>query len=107
MIPHSKDAVMKQHLEQWKTSGTTQRAYCRKNNIPHHIFSYYKKKLQSKLSPSTVAFKNQLIPVELVVQEEVSKTITISHRNGFSFEINPNTQLREFKPLLELLSSVS
>ncbi len=107
MIPHSKDAVMKQHLEQWKASGITQRAYCQLHNIPHHIFSYYKKKLQSELSPATTAFKNQLIPVELVAQESASENITLRHRNGFSFDISPNTQLREFKPLLELLSSVS
>ena len=107
MIPHSKDAVMKQHLEQWKASGITQRAYCQLHNIPHHIFSYYKKKLQAKLSLSTVDFKNQLIPVELVAQESASENITLRHRNGFSFDISPNTQLRELKPLLELLSSVS
>ena len=108
MIPHSKNDVMKQHLEQWKASGITQRAYCRQHNIPHHIFSYYKKKLQAKHLPSTTAaFKNQLIPVVLVAQEGASENIIIHHRNGFSFDINPNTQLRELKPLLELLSSVS
>ncbi|MCK5664327.1 MAG: hypothetical protein KAI17_12630 [Thiotrichaceae bacterium] len=106
MIPHSKDAVMKQHLEQWKASGTTQRAYCRQHNIQHHIFSYYKKKFKSQFSAST-AVKNQLIPIEIITEKSLPHKITITHLNGFSLEVDSNTPLSELKPVLELLSSVT
>lgn len=106
MIPHQKDSLMKQHLEQWKASGTTQTGYCYQHNIPTHIFSYYKKKLGYGTG-KTGRGDNQLIPVSIVPESGRSSPIHISHKSGFSVEIQPAPNLSELKPVLELLRSLS
>jgi len=113
MIPHQKDAVMKEHISQWKKSGLTQIAYCNEHGVKPHIFSYYKAKLDQAESslPS-----NKLIPVKLISTNSAlakladnsdTDTITLSHTNGFSIEVNTGTALSSLKPLLDLVRSVS
>ena len=106
MKPHQKDRLMKQHLEQWKTSGSTQTDYCHQHNIPIHIFSYYKKKLGDGKVPSSRG-KHQLIPVNILPQPGHSAPIHIRHSSGFSVEVQPASNLAELKPVLELLQSLS
>ena len=106
MIPHEKDSLMKQHLEQWKTSNFTQTAYCHQHHIPIHIFSYYKKKLGYGAVQLDQG-NNQLIPVKVLPESGGSKPIHINHLNGFSIEIHPGSILAELKPVLELLRSLS
>ena len=110
MIPHQKDAVMKEHISQWKTSGLTQVAYCNEHSIKPHIFSYYKGKLSQAVSSQLVS---SLVPVTLVASaSSLSKlpagtdTIKLSHANGFSIEVKACTDLSSLKPLLNLVKSV-
>lgn len=111
MIPPQKDAVMKEHISQWKKSGLTQIAYCNEHNIKPHIFSYYKAKLtQTDSAP----LPSELIPVNLIsTDSELAKsadnsdTIRLTHANGFSIEINAKTSLSVLKPLLDLVRSVA
>ena len=107
MTPHQNDAAMREHLLQWQRSGLTQAAYCKKHAVKPHIFSYYKK----KFSPVTETANpsSQLVPVKLVADEESSSSnlIRVTHANGFSLEIHPNTEVASLKPLLELVRSVS
>lgn len=106
MIPHQKDNLMKHHLEQWKASGSTQIAYCSQHNIPSHIFSYYKKKLGYGTAQSERG-DNQLIPVNILAQQDPSASVHLSHNSGFSLDIDPTSNLAELKPVLELLRSLS
>ncbi|MBC8386210.1 MAG: hypothetical protein H8E09_00040 [Gammaproteobacteria bacterium] len=106
MIPHEKDTLMKQHLEQWQSSGTTQIAYCREHGIPMHVFSYYKKKLTCVMDQSAPA-RQTLIPVSVLTEQSTSSAINIHHHNGYSLAIPAGSNLAEFKPLLELIRSVS
>ncbi len=105
MIPHQKDSFMKQHLEQWKASGSTQVAYCHQHHIPIHIFSYYKKKLGYGRVQEGQG-NNQLIPVNILPDASRSSSFKISHNNGFSVEIHPASNLAELKPIMELLRSL-
>lgn len=105
MTPHSKDASMKQHLDNCKTSGLSQKAYCQQHKIPAHIFSYYKKKLGYTSSKSTDS-SHRLIPVNLISRATSSAVFKISHTNGFSVEVNADAELGHLKSLLELLRSV-
>ena len=106
MNAHEKDSLMKQHLEQWKTSGSTQTAYCRQHRIAIHIFSYYKKKLGYGIAHSGRG-DNQLIPIGILPDPCRRESMRISHDNGFSLEIYPASNLAELKPVLELLRSLS
>ena len=104
--PHSKDASMKQHIEDCIASGLSQSRYCRQHDIPSHIFSYYRKKL-GYVKPKTDSNNHQLIPIDLVVKPLNCEQIKITHSNGFSVEINSATELTHIKPVLELLRSIS
>ncbi len=106
MIPHQKDRLMKQHLEQWKASGSTQTAYCHEHHIPTHIFSYYKKKLGYGTVQSDLG-DNQLIPVNILAEHRHCASVQLKHSSGFSLEIDSATNLAELKPVLELLRSLS
>jgi hypothetical protein len=113
MVPHQKDAVMKSHISQWKSSGLTQIAYCNQHDIKPHIFSYYKGKL-SQASSDSERLSSSLVPVELLSSNASltkkamgSDLITISHSNGFSIEIERSSELLSLKPLLDLLRSIA
>lgn len=105
--PHSKDASMKQHIEACQTSNLSQAAYCQQHDIPSHIFSYYRKKLGYVTSSKQDSTNNQLIPINLLAEPVNSRQIKISHRNGFSLEINSDSELKHLKPVLELLRTIS
>jgi len=105
MNAHEKDSLMKQHLDQWEASGSTQAAYCHQHQIPIHIFSYYKKKLGYGIQSGQG--DNQLIPVGILSAPGRPESIQLSHDSGFSVEIHPATNLGELKPVLELLRSLS
>jgi len=111
MIPHQKDAIMKEHISQWKTSGLTQVAYCNEHDIKPHIFSYYKGKLSQVVSSQHVS---SLVPVKLISNPSAlstlpasTDTIKLSHANGFSIEVKACTDLSCLKPLLDLVKSVA
>lgn len=106
MIPHEKDRLMEQHLEQWKASGSTQTSYCHQYHIPIHIFSYYKKKLWVDKIQSSRG-NNRLIPVNLLPEPVHTTPIHISHSSGFSVAVQPASNLAELKPVLELLRSLA
>lgn len=113
MVPHQKDAVMKSHISQWKSSGLTQIAYCNQHDIKPHVFSYYKSKL-SQGDGGSEALSNSLVPVELLSstapltkQAMSSDLIKISHSNGFSIEVKTCSELSSLKPLLDLVRSIA
>jgi len=116
MRPYQNHATMQGHIAQWHASNLTQAAYCKEHGIKPHIFSYYKKKFSS--DSAVAKHTNQLIPVKLVADDDVSlgsnissfsgpDVLRLTHANGFSLEINSYTDMASLKPLLELLRSVS
>lgn len=39
------------HIAKWKSSGLSQAAYCRSNNLKYHAFIYWRRKYESRTSP--------------------------------------------------------
>ena len=39
-----KRTLWKQHIENWRSSGITQKAYCRQHDLKGHQFTYWKKR---------------------------------------------------------------
>jgi hypothetical protein len=110
MSPHQKDAIMKAHISQWKTSSLTQVAYCHEHSIKPHIFSYYKGKLSQAVSSQ---HSSSLVPVKLIPNASPlsdlashADTIKLSHTNGFSLDVKSCSELSSLKPLLDLVRSV-
>jgi len=48
----SKSALMQQHLQAWKHSGLSQRAYLDTTGVSKTLFSYWQRKLSPELSPT-------------------------------------------------------
>ena len=112
MTPSQNKAAMQVHIAQWKDSSLSQAAYCKEHNIRPHLFSYYKKKFNS--TSAAVKQVSQLVPIKLVDDRPNNlslpgdfSAIKVTHANGFSLEILPNTSFSFLKPVLELLRSVS
>jgi len=113
MSPSQNKAAMQEHIPQWQASGLTQAEYCKAHNIKPHIFSYYKKQFSSAI-PS-LGQVSPLVPVKLIAEDRLgrsslsadSSVIKVSHTNGFSLEIQVDTEIHRIKPLLELVRSLS
>lgn len=113
MSPSQNKAAMQNHIPQWQASHLTQAEYCKAHDIKPHIFSYYKKKF---ISPTlSVRQASQLVPVKLVAEDRPgssslsagSSSVSVTHTNGFSLEIQAGTELDSLQPLFELLRSIS
>jgi len=113
MNPSQNKAAMQDHIPQWQASHLTQAEYCKIHDIKPHIFSYYKKKFSSAIPLEKHV--NPLVPVKLVADHCLdgsglsagSSVIKVTHTNGFSLEVQANTELSTLKPLLELVRAVS
>ncbi len=113
MSPSQNMAAMQEHIPQWRASRLTQAEYCKAHDIKPHIFSSYKKKFSSPCSSAQQT--SQLVPVKLVSDDMLggsrlssgSSVIKVIHTNGFSLEIQADTELGTLKPLLELVRSIS
>jgi len=113
MSPSQNKAAMQDHIPHWQASHLTQVEYCKIHDIKPHIFSYYKKKFSSAIPLEKQV--NPLVPVKLATEHCLdssrlsagSSVIKVTHSNGFSLEVQANTELSTLKPLLELVRSVS
>ena len=96
-------AAMQEHIPQWRASRLTQSEYCKAHDIKPHIFSYYKKKFSS--SCSSAQQTSQLVPVKLISDDMLGGSrlssgpslIKVIHTNGFSLEIQTDTELGTLK----------
>jgi len=113
MSPSQNNAAMQDHIPQWQASDLTQAEYCKIHDIKPHIFSYYKKKFSSAIPVEKQV--NPLVPVKIATEHCLdgsslsvgSSVIKVTHSNGFSLEVQVNTEFSTLKPLLELLRSIS
>ena len=62
---NKKEKFWKPHIKKWKSSGLSQDAYCKKNNLTLRRFSYWKCKIDKKPAK----------PIELVQVETASVNI--------------------------------
>ena len=106
MIPHSKDAEMREHLESWHQSGQSQSQYCKRHGIAVHQFSYYKRKLGYMFESPDNTPSQQLVPVSLKAEDTLSAPITIAHHNGFRIEVSANTDYHHLQKILMLVKQV-
>jgi hypothetical protein len=53
----------RQHIEDWRSSGINQQAFCRDRNLSYHQFHYWRKKLAHKAADTTQPRSSTLVPV--------------------------------------------
>jgi hypothetical protein len=83
------------HIEQWKASGLSQAAYCRKHRLKAHRFYYWRRRLSA--SQDGVSF----LPVALSSSlAQNHTTIRIHTPNGFIIEIEDANGSLRIEPLI-------
>ena len=83
------------HIEQWKASGLSQAAYCRKHRLKAHRFYYWRRRLSA--SQDGVSF----LPVALSSSLAQNHTrIRIHTPNGFIIEIEDANGSFRIEPLI-------
>ena len=88
-------------ITRWKTSGVSQMAYCKANNISFNQFNYQ----QSKLSAHAKA-KPKLLPVNIMPNPQVGSTpnnFILYYPNGMKLHIPVNAHPEAIKAILNCL----
>lgn len=88
-------------IEQWRTSGLSQSAYCRLNNINYQQFTYhrYKHNTKSKVKP-------KLIPVKMVPNHSPTSSLNhliLDYPSGIKLSIPMDVDPIALKALLSCL----
>lgn len=92
-------------LEKWHASGLKGSAWCHKNNIAHHVFLYWRRKLEGQLAKN----KTKKAPLNFVelsdkAQDGVGFTIEIQ---GISFHLSKAFDEAIFLKSINLLRRLS
>ena len=80
----SKSRYWREHVEQWQSSGLSQKAYCKQHDLKPHNLSYWKNKLdaqrEAKATGGFVA-----VALESTLPQGLSLHLSNGHRiDGFS-----------------------
>lgn len=102
---NEKRAFWKNHFENWKSSGQTQAAYCRQNNLKSRALTYWKKKFQNKKPESQLVPVNLQAPIQVMREKETSPALKLSVKNRFEVEIGDNFSPVVLEKLLRVLEN--
>ncbi len=93
----------KHHIEAWRGSGLSQRAYCRKNNLKEYRFSHWK----SRLAKADVAARFVRVPLAAHLPVPIKRGLLHLHcPNGFRVDIGDDFDPSVLKKLLAVLGEV-
>ena len=84
------------HLKLWRSSGTTQIAYCQKHGISRHAFQYWKHQLDNGRS-------NQFVEVKQPLASGISKHIEILLVEGVRICVPQGVSPEELRMVLHVL----
>ena len=94
-----------EHIERWRSSGMTQKDYCRQNGLKWSTFHYWKQRLREKSSPLNIV-QVSLGPVEVSnnVQDWHGLVLLIGdlYKVQVGDEFNPATLARLVQTLGQL-----
>ena len=85
MQPSQLEAVWRQHLDTWRTSGLSQNAYCREHTLKAHQFSYWKRKLAASTTdhkPITRQKSRAFIPLQVRHPSNTDNGLSLRLPNG-------------------------
>jgi len=68
----------KQHIEDWRSSDLTQTDYCRRHDLLHHRFFYWKQKFQAVSNPAFIELKLPAIPYPMMSQPASPLRLSVS-----------------------------
>lgn len=92
------------HIQAWRKSGLSQRAYCRKNDLSEYRFSKWKNRLDK--DNVTGCFVRVPLPIQLSVPIK-HDVLHVYAPNGFRIDIENDFDSQLLKKLLTVLGEVS
>ena len=75
----SKESEMFPHIEAWKTSGLSQKAYCEQHQIILHVFYYWLSKHRIKHQPDN---EKGFVPVKVLPAKSSAASMELIGSNG-------------------------
>jgi hypothetical protein len=105
----TKNVFWRQRMNDWKTSGLNQRAYCTVNNISLVTFGYWRKKFQAEEEK----INGKMIPILLTESHSnqennvILDSIYVHLKSGISIEISLSLSDVTISRILRLLETVS
>jgi hypothetical protein len=93
----------RQHIEDWRTSGLSQQAFCRGRNLSFNQFHYWRKKLAHVPAKNTHARSSALVPVTYQ-SPSPNHGLSVHLPNGISLRGIASDNLSLVERLLESLS---
>lgn len=89
-------------IKRWKTSGLSQMAYCKANNISFNQFNYQQSKLSAQAKP-------KLLPVNIMPNTQDAVTtpnnFILHYPNGIKLHIPVNAHPEAIKAMLSCLET--
>lgn len=95
--PASQERFWRHHIQAWQTSGLSQRAYCKKNNLKEYRFSKWKNRL---VNDNASHFVRVPVPVP------IKRSMQVFSPNGFRVDIEEGFDPILLKKLLSVLGEV-
>ncbi|MBC8436250.1 MAG: hypothetical protein H8D88_01655 [Bacteroidetes bacterium] len=90
---------MRYHIQAWKESKQSKKAYCLENNLPYHKFLYWMNKFRRRQNPIEQSF----IPVHMDQQgASLSLELEIAYPNGVRLRV-PSDDIQFIGRLIRLI----
>jgi len=99
-----KRAYWKQHLENWRSSGLTQLAYCRQHDLKVHQFTYWKKRFVQTEAGITFVPVN-IRPADSMASVDSADSLRLIVDGDLQIEITADFDPRLLRRLIATLRS--
>jgi transposase-like protein len=86
----------KRHIELWRSSGTTQIAYCQKHGLSRHAFQYWKHQLDN-------GGRNRFVEIKRAPAPGVGSPIEILFAEGVRICVGPGASSEQLRMVLHVL----
>lgn len=99
--PIQKREYWRQHIIEWRSSGLTQRAYCKQKNLKYNQLSYWNNALKKQSKPKEKALSSGFATVH-IRRPEVEE-LTLSFTSGIRFSGIKGCDLSVVKEIVRML----
>jgi len=105
--PEEKRAFWKQHIENWRVSGLTQKRYCQKHDLIHHRFTYWKRRFDQTTSGITFVQVPQIRRSITRSSSSQSSALRLVVDENFQIDVGPDFDPQILRRLISTLRTVS
>ena len=92
----------RRHIEDWRSSGLTQQAFCRNRDLSYHQFHYWRRKITQPSTPLSTRPSPALVPVTYQ-PDSLSRGLSLQLPNGITLRGIAPESLAVVERLLETL----